>query len=300
MSKLTKFLSTTMLVLFFISIAPQLIKNIKNNYQDALKPHIDVATITINRDIKDTENINKLINRYFKDDKIKAILFEIDSPGGYAGSSQAIFNEIQCLKKDYPKPTLTLTTNTCCSGAYYIACASDHIVATPSAIVGSIGTTISFFNVSELLKKYNINYNNKSSGAYKTVGSPFLPNSLEQEKMLQELSDNCYSHFTNDVASCRKLLSLKDADKWANGRVFTGEQALKLGLIDELGSKYNVIKKIKELAQIKDDEEINWVKEAEPNVITKFLNNKAATNLTTETMIDAVISKLQSGFISCN
>ena len=299
MSKLTKFLSTTLMVLFFISIAPQLIKNIKNNYQDALKPNINVATITINNEITDTKDISKQIIKHFKDDKIKAILFEIDSQGGYAGSSQAIFNEIQCLKKDYPKPTLALTTYACCSAAYYIACASDHIIASSSALVGSIGSTIGFFNVNELLKKYNVNYINKSSGDYKTAGSPFLANNLEQEKMLQELSDSCYSQFTNDVASCRKL-ALKDISLWANGRVFTGEQALKLGLIDETGSRYNAIKKIKELAQIKDSEEINWVKEAEPNVIAKFLNNKAATNLTTEALVDAIISKLQSGFISCN
>ena len=299
MSKLTSFLTATLAVLMFISIAPALIVNIKNQYQNLLKPSVNVACVKINCEIKEAESYCKQLTEYFKNKSVKAILLEIDSPGGISGSSQAIFNEIQCLKKDHPKPIVVLSNIACTSGAYYIACTADHIVTTPSAFVGSIGTVIGFFNIHDVLKKYNVTYVDKHSGNYKTTGSPYLPLSTEHEKMLQELNESTYNQFITDVASCRKL-SLKDADKWANGRTFTGEQALKLGLIDAIGSKYNAIKKIKELALIKEEENINWLQEKEPNAFAKFLANNTESKLTASAVVDALFAKLESSFISRN
>lgn len=287
------------MVLAFISIAPGLISNIKTQYQESLKPHIKVAKIKVSGEIKEVESYLKQLTKYFKDSTIKAVLLEIDSPGGCAGTSKAFFNEIQLLKKEYPKPVICLSSQCCASGAYYIACASDYIIASPAAMIGSIGVTVSFFNINNVLKKYDVNYVDKHSGKYKTAGSPFLPNNPDQEQMLQELSDDIYSQFTNDVAACRKLV-LTEADKWANGKIFTGQQALKLGLIDETGSQSNAIKKIKELALIKDEEEISWVTEAEPNLISKFLNSKTQANLSPDAIVNAVFNKLESGFISCH
>jgi len=299
MSKVSNWLSTILIILVFISIAPGLISKIKSQYQESLKPHVKVASIKINNEIKEIDSYLKQLTKYFKDPQIKAILLEIDSPGGQTGSSKAIFNEIITLKKEFPKPIVTFSTNCCASAAYHIASASDYIIATQMTLIGSIGVTVSFFNISDVLKKYDIKYTNKSSGEYKTVGTPFLPNNAIQEQMLQELSDLSYTIFTNDVATCRKL-SLKEVNQWANGRIFIGDQALKLGLIDETGSKSNVIKKIKELALIKDEEEITWVKEEEPNALTKFLSSKTQTNLSPDAIIDTIIGKLESRFISCN
>lgn len=288
------------MILLFISMAPNLVRNIKTQYQDSLKTQVKVAKVKIKNEIQDIENYSKQLTKYFKDNTIKAILLEIDSPGGSAGTSKALFNEIQLLKKDYPKPLICLSHQCCASGAYHIASTADYIIASSASIVGSIGVTVGFFNISKILKKYDVNYIDKHSGVYKTVGSSFIPSSPEQELMLQELSNNIYNQFTNDVATCRKL-SLVDVDKWANGRVFTGEQALKLNLIDETGSKRNAIQKIKELALIKDEEEINWVTEEEPSVINKILNRyQNNLSLETESLIDALITKLETRFIHCN
>ncbi len=299
MSKITNILSVILMVLVFASTAPGLIKSIKKQYQESLKAHVKVAKIKITSDIKDLSEQSKQITKHFKDPEIKAILLEIDSPGGCAGTSKAFFNEIQLLKKEYPKPIVSLSQKCCASGAYYIASVSDYIIASSTSIVGSIGVTVGFFNISNVLKKYDVSYIDKHSGTYKTAGTPYLPNNPEQELMLQELSDNIYSQFTSDVASCRKL-ALSEIDKWANGRIFSGEQALKLKLIDETGSEYNAIKKIRELALIKDEEEITWVSEKEPNLIAKFLNGKTQTNLSPDAIIDTVINRLESRFISCN
>jgi len=299
MSKITKLVWTGMAVLMFISAAPALINSIKDNYEEMLKSHVKVASVKISGEIKEIDDYVKDLTKYFKNKEIKAILLEIDSPGGAAGSSQALFNEIQCLKKEYPKPIVCLTNNICASGGYYIAATADYIITSQSALVGSIGTYIGFFNVDELLKKYNVAYVAKYTGAYKTLASPLVARNPENEKLLQALADSCYDHFTRDMANCRKL-DLKEVNNWANGKVFTGEQALKLRLVDENGSKYNAIKKIKELAAIKEDEEITWVKTKEPNVITKFLEGHTQTSVSPQAIVDQVIAKLQTGFISCN
>jgi protease-4 len=297
MSKITSYLATAFAVLIFINIAPILITNIKTQYKNMLEPHVNVASIKISDKIMDIDNYSKQLKTYFEDKSIKAILLEIDSGGGAAGSSQAIFNEINTLKKENPKPVVAFTINVCASGAYYIACTADYIITTRSAIVGSIGTFIGCFNVKDLLTKYNVSYLEKHTGSYKTVLNPFVATNPEIDSMLQKLSNSSYEQFTKDVATSRKL-SLKEVDKWANGKIFTGEQALHIGLIDENGSKYNAIKKIRELALIKKDEKINWVKEKQPSAIEKLLNNETQVSLSVEKIIDGIVNKLQSGNIS--
>src|SRR5689334_10488289 len=102
MGKITNYLTTTVAVLFFISIIPSMIMNIKNQYHDLLKPHTKVGVIKIKDVIDKTEPYYTQLKTYFENKEIKAVLLEIDSGGGSAGASQAIFNEIQNLKKAYP------------------------------------------------------------------------------------------------------------------------------------------------------------------------------------------------------
>lgn len=298
MSKFTRGLSVVVAVLFFISIVPSLIVSIYSQYGDLIKPHVKVAAIKIKGAIADNEAYIKQLNKNFEDKEVKAILLEIDSEGGHAGSSSAIFNEINCLKKEYPKPLVVLVNDICASAGYHLACTADYIITSRSALVGSIGSFVQFFNISDLLKKYDINYVVKGAGAYKTVANPFAPSNQECEQLLQELANNSYTQFSTDVAMCRKL-SLKELHVWGNGKVFTGEQALKLGLIDECGSRYNAIQKIRELALIKPDEKIVWVKEKTPNMLTKLLENKANVSIESINMLaETVLAKLQTGFIS--
>lgn len=301
MSKITRLLLIVFILLTLVSIAPFLVNNIGVQYENFLKPQVKVAAVKISGGIADSESYIKQLNTYFQDKSIKAILLEIDSPGGQAGSGQAIVNEINCLKKEFPKPVVVLTNNICASAGYYIASTADYIISSRSALVGSIGTSISFFNFSDIFKQYHVGYVNKHSGKYKAIASPYEPSNADNEKLLQSLADNCYEQFTTDVATNRKL-SLKELDVWANGKVFTGEQALKLGLVDECGSKYNAIKKVRELALIKEDEKINWVKESGPSILNKFLQNKiqaAALEESVDVFVRILTNKLQLGTI-CN
>jgi len=300
MSKIIRYLSIIVSILFFISVIPSLLTNIKKQYAQMLLPHANVGVVTIKKSIDNIDDYSKQLHTYFEDPSVKAILLEIDSPGGNAGSSNALFLEILNLKKEHPKPVVALSLDMCASAAYLLACTADYIITSPAAIVGSIGASISFFNFSEVLKKYNVDCIERHGGKYKTIGSPFLPSTPDMNNMLQTLADNSYAMFTRDVANCRSKLALSELEKWASGKIFTGQQALEIGLVDENGSKFTATKKIKELAQIGDDIEINWLKQKDPNAISRWLDDRLQSNFSLDRIIDATVGKLGSNLVTSN
>ena len=174
-----------------------------------------------------------------------------------AGTGQAIYNEIMELKKIYPKPVIVLVENVCASGGYYIACAADHIIASPMALVGSIGVAMPyFFQFKEFAEYHKIKYVPLAAGEYKNSTNPFTEITPEQKQMLQSVLDDSYEQFAADIAEHRNL-SLDTKNEWANGKIFNGRQALKLGLIDELGSATQVTQAIKQRSGITGD--IKWI-----------------------------------------
>ena len=158
MKNIKNFLWTILLLLILLNIAPNLLKGIKTQYKSMLKPKAKIARITINDAITDIRFYQQSLEQFFKDKEIKAILLEIDSPGGAAGSSQSLYNEIMHLKTTYNKPIAALTYNLCTSGAYNIAIATDYIVAAPSALIGSVGSYINQFKVNEFINHWNVQY----------------------------------------------------------------------------------------------------------------------------------------------
>jgi len=241
-------------------------------FSKGLKSNIKIYLSPNQKSHDSNEFYQQNLEKVFKNKEIKAILLEIDSPGGAAGSSQALYNELIYLKTEYKKPVIALTYNLCVSGAYNIAIGADYIIAAPSALIGSIGSYIQQFKVGDFLAQWQIHYEIEKTGIYKSSLNSFTPSTPEQKQMLQQISDNCYQQFINDVA-CRRKLSLKNAAEWANGRIFTGNQALKNGLIDEVGSEYNAVQKIKELALI--DREIEWVKPSYPSIFSQLFGKDA-------------------------
>jgi len=260
------YLKNIFIIFIFLQIAPSMIKNIKKQYGRIISPKSRVGVINVKGVLYNSDFYNKHLNKFFKNKDIKAILVKMDCPGGASGTAQSIFNEIRSLKKQYNKPIVTLVENICASGGYYIACATDYIVAPPSAIVGSIGSAFQYlFQLKEFIEQYKIGYKSITAGKYKTTADPFVDMTPEQEKLLQAVLDNSYNQFTFDVAKNRKLSS-KGKEQWAEGKILTGNQALKLGLIDKTGSAFDATEVIKEKALIED--EIEWVK---PKIRTGLL-----------------------------
>jgi len=242
-------------LLLLIQFAPMVFTNVKKYFKEAITPRTHVGSLKVKGFIGNADFYVKKIHKFLKDPEIKALFLKIDSPGGLPGSSQAIFNELKKFKQE--KPVVVFVENICASGGYYIAAAADHIVTTPSALVGSIGVLLNLPNIKELLNNWNVKFDYIQSGKFKTAGSPLKDPTSEELEYLQKLSDVNYKQFLKDISQSRSL-NEKDFKVWADGKVFVGTEALKLKLIDQIGSYQEAIDEIKKLAQI--ETEIKFIK----------------------------------------
>ncbi|MBI2133732.1 signal peptide peptidase SppA [Candidatus Woesearchaeota archaeon] len=179
-----------------------------------------------------SDDIIKLIERAEKDDEIQAIILEINSPGGSAVASEEIARQVRQVSK----PKAAWIREAGASGAYWVATSTDHIVASRMSLVGSIGVTASYLRLGGLLNRYNITYERLVSGNYKDTGTPYRDLTEEERAMLQKELGTIHREFIRAVAENRNS-SYGEIEKIANGNVFLGEEALELGLVDELGGK---------------------------------------------------------------
>lgn len=277
MAKLTEYIKTFFMIIILLQFAPPILKSIKQQWVDNLEPKNLVGLITFNQPIYSSHQYIKELQKYFKDPEIKAILLKMDCPGGASGASQAIALEILQLKKDYPKPIITYSENLCASGAYYIAAMTDHIITTGSCIVGNIGSKLcTQFKLKEFLHDYKIETLSISSGSCKNVFDPFTDVNEEQIQMLQQLSDDTYAQFVTDITKQRHV-PLQNKDAWANGKIFTGVDALKLKLIDAIGNQTTALDYIKQNI-LHSDREISFVKSSQPSALKQWLNPEDDTD----------------------
>ncbi len=196
----------------------------------------------------DAEDIAQRLHAISEDEKVKAILLRINSPGGTVGGVQEIYTELQrCRAKG--KTIVASLGDIAASGGYYLAAASDHIVSNPGTITGSIGVIMEFGNLEGLFQKLGIRLQVIKSGAFKDIGSPARPLTPEEKRLLQAGIDDAYAQFVDAVAQGRKM-PLDKVKLLADGRIFTGRQALKAGLVDELGNEHDAIQSAIRLANL--------------------------------------------------
>lgn len=261
-------LSTVFWIILILTMVPQLAKIAKDQYENIVHPKTSVGVVTIKGALYKATPVITHLKEFFENKAIKAIILKIDSPGGLAGTAQTIFSEINHYKKVYPqKYVIALVENMAGSGGYYIAAAANHIIASPGAFIGSIGSYIQHPNFREFIEQYKVKYEVIKSGAYKTAGNPLLDLSPEQKALFQSLSDDVYRQFVKDVARQRPQLPA-DIKVWADGKIFTGEQAYHLKLIDELGSPATVLQVLKDRAKIEGP--INFVKPPKKSMVSSF------------------------------
>lgn len=193
-------------------------------------------------------DIIELIEKADKAPHVKAIILQINSPGGSAVASEEIANAVRKTNKT----TVAWIREAGASGAYWIASSSDYIVANRVSITGSIGVIASFLEFPGFLDRYNVTYRRLVSGKYKDMGSPFREMTSEEEELFQQDLDIIRDYFVSEVAKNRKM-SKKDVDKAANGMFYLGVQAKDLGLVDELGGKDEVVAYIERKENITAD-----------------------------------------------
>ena len=206
-----------------------------------------VAVIDVTGIITKSDATIKLIHAYRNDPSVKAIVIRIDSPGGSVAPVQEIYTELEKVEK----PIVTSMGGSAASGGYYIACAADTILANPGTLTGSIGVIMQFTRMKGLYDKVGLEHQVIKSGQFKDTGSPFRTLTEEEQAVLQATVDDVYNQFVDTIAEARSnLLTRTEVLELADGRIFSGRQALDSKLIDQLGNLPDAIKIAGELGGI--------------------------------------------------
>lgn len=200
-----------------------------------------IALIRIEGPILDSRATVDELETYGDDPLVKAIVLRLDTPGGGVAPSQEIYNAVKRVRLDKQKTVVASMGNVAASGGYYIAVASDRILANPGSLTGSIGVVMQLANLENLMNKIGVKNIVIKSGRYKDVGSPFRMMGEEDRHLLQSVLDDAHRQFIEAVAAGRSL-DAADVEALADGRIFTGQQAKDVLLVDELGDLTDAVK----------------------------------------------------------
>ena len=242
-----------------------------------------IAVINIENIISRSTDVVRQIKKYADDNSIKAIVLRINSPGGSVAPSQEIYSELLKIRKNSNKKVITSMGNISASGGYYIACASDKIVANPGTLTGSIGVIMAFSNMEELMGKIGLKSEVIKSGKYKDIGSPVRKFTEDDRRLLQDLIDDVHDQFVNVVAKGRNL-DIQRVKELSDGRIFTGRQALQEGLVDKLGSLEDAIEMGAKMVHIQGKPKIVSEKK-EKNIFFKLLEEKVLSYFSSQSQL---------------
>ena len=200
-----------------------------------------VASLELEGVILDSKAFVEQLEDYGKRSGVRSVVIRINSPGGGVAASQEIYEAIKKFRAETKKKVVVSMASVAASGGYYVACASDKIFANPGTITGSIGVIAEWYNYGDLLQWAKMQSVVFKSGELKDAGSPTRPLTKEEKAYFQSLIDNIFSQFVSAVADSRDLQEA-EVRKLADGRVFTGQQAVELGLVDTLGTYEDAVR----------------------------------------------------------
>lgn len=223
-----------------------------------------IALVEVKGVINDPHPIVRQIRLYRKDDSVLGMVLRINSPGGGVSAAQEIYEELRRFK-ERGKKLVASFGSMAASGGYYIACATDSIVANPGSITGSIGVIYESPNAQELLRKIGLSFEVVKSGKHKDIGSPSRPLTPEERRILQSVIDDAYDQFVKAVCEGRKLEE-GEVRKIADGRIFTGNQAQKLGLVDCLGDYHDAILMAARMSGIRGEPKTIKLRRKKPSI----------------------------------
>ncbi|MBQ4875198.1 MAG: signal peptide peptidase SppA [Rickettsiaceae bacterium H1] len=201
-----------------------------------------IARIYVTGFIDENHERDRLINKIKEDKNVKGVIVHINSPGGSLVGGETLYNSLRELSAK--KHVVAVMGNVAASGGYIAAIAADHLIAHNGTITGSIGVLFQSFEVSELANKIGVNIKSLKAGEFKDSLSPFSKMSEKSQELFQGLLDSSYDYFVSLVAK-RRSISIEEVKSKAEGKVYTGKQALLISLIDQIGG---------------EPEAINWLK----------------------------------------
>jgi protease IV len=232
-----------------------------------------VGVVEINGTITHARDIIRDIRHFREDNKIKAIVVRIDSPGGAVGPSQEIYREIR--KTIGTKKVVASMGAVAASGGYYVASAADGIVASPGTITGSIGVIMAYTNFRQLLDKIGMVPVVIKSGRYKDTGSPTRAMRDDERELLQSITNGIREQFVSAVAVGRKMDRAR-VEKLADGRIFTGEDAKARGLVDRLGNFEDALQWAGKLGGIKGRVVPVYVRDRKLSLLRDLISSAAS------------------------
>lgn len=263
-------------VIFFYIPSDWNTGGIKSGKHTAL---IDLEGVIAANTQASADNLVGSLRAAFKDKKTAGVVLRINSPGGSPVQSGYVYDEIKRLRKKYPDTKLyAVVTDICASGGYYIAAAADEIYADKASIVGSIGVLMDGFGFEDAMKKVGVERRLMTAGEHKGVLDPFSPLKKSEVEHVQNLLDTVHRQFIDQVKAGRGD-RLSDSPKLFSGLFWNGEESVKLGLVDGLGSASYVAREI-----VGEEEIVDFT--AKPNYLDRFADRIGVTmaNVVSDTM----------------
>lgn len=212
-----------------------------------------ILKLEINGVIIDGKKILKPLIKYRDENFIKAVVVEVNSPGGVVGPSQEIYEELKRVREESKKPLVIVSNGLMASGAYYSAVAGDKIVVQPGTLVGSIGVIMQFTNLQKLYEWAKVSRFSITTGKYKDSGAEYRPMRDDERALFQDMMTDVWNQFITAVATGRNLKP-EVVKQYADGRVLTGQQAKAVGLVDVIGTVSDAYDLAAQLAGLDPDE----------------------------------------------
>jgi protease-4 len=225
-----------------------------------------VALIKVEGVINSSDEILKRIKKVEEDKSLKALVLRVNSPGGAVGASQEVYTELLRLRDEYKKPIVVSMGNVAASGGLYISLPADVIYAEGGTITGSIGVIIQKLDVQKLSDKIGVKVEVIKTGKFKDILNPFRGMTEEEKKYLLKLENDVLEQFKKAVVENRKGKLKVDINQIADGRIFSGHQALEIGLVDKIGNLEDAINEAAKLAGIKGKPVVAEIKKEQPFV----------------------------------
>jgi len=231
-----------------------------------------VGVILVQGVLADARGIIEQIDEFDGNDSVKAVVLRVESPGGGVVPSQEIYHRLKKVKEN--KIVVASLGAVAASGGYYIACAADKIVANPGTVTGSIGVILQFPLFEELFRKIGIGSTTIKSGKYKDMGSPFRELTPGERAFLQGVTNDIYDQFVDTVLASRNIPPSRTAEI-AEGKIFTGRQALELGLVDALGSEQDAVDLAAKLSGLEGKPAVVYGEEKKGGLLRYLLEESA-------------------------
>jgi protease IV len=241
---------------------------------DYLSSGPKVGIIELSGVITDSRDVISDLKKFRTDDSIRSIVLRVDSPGGAVAPSQEIYGEIRKTVK--VKKVIASMGSVAASGGYYVASAAHGIIASHGTITGSIGVILGYTNFRQLLDRIGLVPVVIKSGEHKDIGSPVRPMTELEEKILQNLSDQIHGQFVRDIANAREM-DIDRVKSVADGRIFTGEEFQKMGLVDRLGNLEDAVEWAGRLGGIDGEVSVVYAREKKNSVMEFFFGSTLDT-----------------------